>query len=201
VSKIIGLIGMLAPLAALAVLIVHRRRAPLPAAIGMTGALLASLGTVAEFLSARVAWLGGEGMHGVLERLEGWGLIRFGLVAGGLLLLLIAACLGPGRAVPRFPLALAGAIAATLGIAMRLMPVDLDDLDGAMRFFATMALETAQFGLLGAGTLLVAIAVVSGRDDAPDPLNGVVRIARRAYAELQRQRTAQRPGQQDDARR
>ncbi|MGN7978588.1 hypothetical protein ACTJJ4_13510 [Microbacterium sp. 22195] len=200
-SKIIGLVGMLAPLAALAVLIVHRRRAPLPAAIGMAGAALASLGTVAEFLSERAAWLGSDGMEGVLERLEGWGLLRFGLVAGGLVLLLVAVCVGPGRAVPRFPLALGGATAAALGIAMRLMPLDLGDLEGATRFFAVMALDTLQFGLLGAGILLVAIAVVSGRDAGPEPLHGVIRIARRAYDELRRPRAEQPPGRRDDARR
>lgn len=175
-SKLIELVGMLAPFAALVLLFLHRRRAPGPAWLGMTGAALAGCGSVAELIGSRASWIGASDLEEGLERLEGASLVRFALVAGGILLLLVAALIGEGRAVPRIPLAIGGVVAAALGCAMRFVHLDLGD-DGFARFVAATAVDIAQFGLLGLGVLLLGVAVISGRDDGPEPLGDVVRYA------------------------
>lgn len=164
-GKIIELLGVLAPFAGIAVLVVYRRRAPGPAALGMAGAALAGVGSLAGLLGDRVVYFGGGGAEGMLERLEGWGLIRLCLVIAGAALLVVAGVLGAreGRA-HRGALIGAALVCAGVGVAMRFVHLDLGDRHG-LQFFATMALETVQFGLLGLGILLLCIAVVSRRGD------------------------------------
>lgn len=190
-SRVIELVGMLAPFVALVLLFMHRRRAAFPATLGMVGAVVAGLGTVGGFLGSKTIWLSAGAAEGAVEQLEGWGLIRFCLVAGGLLLLFVAALVGHGRTVPRIPLAIGGMIAAAIGGAMRFVPFDLGDTEGFVRVMATMAIEAVQFGLLGLGILLVGIAVVSGRDDGPEPLNDTVRVAGNVLSTMQQMRGGQ----------
>jgi hypothetical protein len=190
-SKLIELVGMLAPFAALVLLFLHRRRAPGPAWLGMVGATLAGCGSIAELIGSRVSWLGISDMEEGLERLEGASLVRFGLVAVGILLLLVAALVGGGRTVPRIPLAIGGIAAAVLGGAMRFVHLDVGD-DGFARFVATTAVDLVQFGLLGLGVLLLGIAVVSGRDDGPEPLDDAVRWARVIARRVQSAREVRR---------
>ncbi|UJP09810.1 hypothetical protein L2X99_15725 [Microbacterium sp. KUDC0406] len=184
-SKLIELVGMLAPFAALVLLFLHRRRAAGPAWLGMIGAALAGCGSVAELIGSRVSWIGVSDMTEGLERLEGASLVRFALVVAGILLLLVAALIGGGRTVPRIPLAIGGVVAAAVGGAMRFVHLDLGD-GGFARFVAITAVDLAQFGLLGFGVLLLGIAVISGRDDGPEPLDDAVRwagaIARRVQS-------------------
>ncbi len=193
--KVIGLVGTLAPVVVLVFLFVHRRRAPLPAGLGMIGAALAGVGSLAEFVSSRTVWFGDDGAEDMVQRIEAWDLLRFGVVVGGLVLLVVAALIGPGRTVPRIPLAVGGMIVAALGCAMRFVHPDLADADGTVRVLATMAIGTVQYGLLGLGILLVGIAVVSGRDAGPEPLGQAATIARRVARTVQDNRDqGARPG-------
>ncbi|MFE6996757.1 hypothetical protein ACFVAE_12415 [Microbacterium sp. NPDC057659] len=175
-SKLIELVGMLAPFAALVLLFLHRRRAPGPAWLGMAGAALAGCGSVAELIGSRVSWLGVSDMAEGIERLESASLVRFALITGGIVLLAIAALVGEGRPVPRIPLAIGGIAAAVLGGAMRFVHLDAGD-GGFAKFVVTTTVDLVQFGLLGLGVLLLGIAVISGRDDGPEPLDDAVRYA------------------------
>ncbi|MGX1933912.1 hypothetical protein [Microbacterium resistens] len=177
-TKLIELIGLLAPFAAMALLFLHRRRAPGPAGIGMIGAAIAAVGSVADVIGSRTVWFGGDSGE-MLEQLEWWGMLRLGLVGAGVAILLTAALVGRGRAVPRIPLAVGGLVAAGLGVLVPFAPVGVEDLHGFLRFVVTMGLETLQFGLLGAGILLLALAVVSGRDEGPEPLAHALRAGGR----------------------
>lgn len=164
-GKLIELLGVLAPFAGIAVLVIYRRRAPGAAALGMAGAALAGIGSLAGMLGDRVVYFGGGGAEGMLERLEGWGLIRLCLVLAGAALLVIAGAIGAqdGRG-HRWALIGAALACCAVGFALRFTHLDLGDHDG-LQFLAAMAIETAQFGLLGLGILLLCIAVISRRGD------------------------------------
>ena len=191
-SKIIELLGMLAPFIGLVLLWRHRRRAPLPAALGMVGAALAGIGSVAAFLGEKTIWFDLSDADRTIESLEGWALVRFALVGSGLVLLLLAALLGRGRPVPRYPLAAGGLVATGLGTAMRFVHLDLEGVHGFLRVAVVMALDTVQFGLLGLGVLLLAVAAVSGRDEDPEPLHHTLRIAGSVLRGIQTLRSAGR---------
>lgn len=188
--KIVELVGTLAPVVVLVFLFVHRRRAPLPVGIGMTGALLAGAGSLTELISSRVVWFGNGGVEGAFERLEGWGMLRFALVISGIVLLVIAALTGPGRTMPRIPLAIGGIIIAAAGCGLRFVHIHLDDPDHVA--LVSMAIEIVQFAVLGVAVLMLGLAVVSGRDDGPEPLRQATAIARRAAHAVQKSR-ARRP--------
>lgn len=183
-SRIIELLGLLAPLIVLSILLLNRQRAPFPVAVGVVGATVVATGTLTELVAHRAAWFGGGGMEGAIDRLEGWGLVRFCLVAIGALLLTAAAFIGGGRTAPRVPLAIGGIASAVLGNAMRFVHLDLDGAGRITRVLTAIALDIVQFGLLGAGLILLGIAVVSGRDDGPEPLDQSITFVRRGLHTL-----------------
>lgn len=191
-GKLIGIAAALAPFAGIAILIVYRKRAPGPVALGTAGAALAGVGSLSTLFGERAALFGGGGMHGMIERLEGWGLVRLGLMLAGALLLIVAGALGDARGRSfRWSLITVALAASAVGTALRFVHLDLGEDHPGLEVLAAMALEGVQFALLGLGILLLCIAVVSrrGDDGRAEPL-GLVRdagtTAWRAYQDARR---------------
>ncbi|WP_433585161.1 hypothetical protein [Microbacterium hydrocarbonoxydans] len=191
-GKLIGMLAALAPFAGIAIMVAYRRRAPGPVALGIVGAALAGAGSLATLFGERAALFGGGGMHGMIERLEGWGLVRVCLVLAGVILLVVAGALGraQGRSF-RWSLIAAALTAAVAGTATGFVHPDLGEDHPGLEIVVTMALEGVQFALLGLGILLLCIAVVSrrGDDGRAEPL-GLARDAGvkawRAYQDARR---------------
>jgi cytochrome bd-type quinol oxidase subunit 2 len=186
-SKIIEALGALAPFAGIALLFVYRSRSPRPAALGILGAGLAGLGSIAGLLGDRVALFGSS--DELLERLEGWALVRLVLLVTGTAILVIAAAAGTSRGrAHRWSLIAAALLFTVAGTALRFVHIDLGDDHHGLQLLVTMAIEMLQFGLLGIGILVLCIAVVSRRvdDGRPEPLRLARAAAQRAWQAYQR---------------
>lgn len=168
------IIGMLAPVVGIVVLFWHRRRAPRAVGIGILGALFAVASSVVGFIGGRASFFGGGGVEGISERIEQWALARLALLLVGVVLLAIAAFIGPreGRGT-RGALVAVGVAAAAIGTALGSVHIDVDAEQEFLSIVIPMALEAAQFALLGAGVLILSVAIVSLRpsgDDSEEPL-------------------------------
>lgn len=179
--KLMEIIGMLAPVAGIVVLFWYRRRAPRAVLLGVLGALFAAAGSVVAFIGGRAAYFGGGGLEGIFERVEQWTLIRLALLLAGVVFLSIAAFVGPseGRST-RGALVAVGVTAAGIGAALGAVTIDIHAEHEFVNFLIPMIVETAQFALLGAGVLILSIAVVSRRpsdDGRKDPLTQARQLA------------------------
>lgn len=175
------IVGMLAPVAGIVVLFWYRRRAPRAVLVGILGALFAAAGSVVGFIGGRAAYFGGGGLEGIFERVEQWSLIRLVLLLAGVMLLSIAAFIGPreGRST-RGALVAVGVVAAAIGTALGAVTVEIHAEHEFVNFLIPMLVETAQFALLGAGVFILSTAVVSRRpsdDGGKDPLTQARQVA------------------------
>lgn len=172
--KLFEIVGMLGPIAGIVVLAVHRRRAPRAAAVGILGASFATAASIAGFIGARAAYFGGDGLEGISERVEQWSTVRLALLLIGAALLVAAALVGSGAGRRgRGTIVVVGVIAVAIGAALRYATVDLHAEHEFLNVLIPMALEAVQFAFLGAGALILSLAVVSLRptaEDAPEPL-------------------------------
>lgn len=181
--KIVELLGLLAPVVGAVVLILYRRRAPGPVAIGLAGCVAAGAASVVGLVGSRAIFFGGGGVEGMAHRVEDWGLLRLSLVAVGLVLLIVAGCVGPHASRGWVPLLSSGAVAVIASTALRLVPSEIEGERGLSLLLA-LGLETVQFGILGLGVLVLCVAVVSSRpvhDERPEPTALAGRFASSAW--------------------
>lgn len=187
------IVGMLAPIASVVMLIWYRRRAPRAALIGILGAICAASASAVGFIGARAAYFGGGGMEGIAGRLEHWSIPRFILLLLGIALLTVAAFVGSaeGRRI-RGRLAVSGVIAAAIGTVLHYVTIDINADHEFINILIPMIVEAAQFALLGAGVLVLSLAVIARRptDDArADPLAQAQRAASWAWGAYRSTRT------------
>lgn len=181
--KVVELLGLLAPVVGAVILILYRRRAPGPVAIGLVGCVAAGAASVVGLVGSRAIFFGGGGVEGMTHRVEDWGLLRLSLLAIGLVLLIVAGCMGRHVSRGWVPLLAAGAVAVIVSTALRLVPSEIEGESGLSLLLA-MGLETVQFGILGLGVLVLCVAVVSSRpvrDERPEPTALAGRVASSAW--------------------
>jgi len=181
--KVVELLGLLAPVVGAVILILYRRRAPGAVAVGLVGCVAAGAASVAGLVGSRAIFFGGGGVEGMTHRVEGWGILRLSLVAVGLVLLIVAGCMGRHVSRAWVPLLASGAVAVVVSTALRLVPSEIVGERGLSLLLA-MVLETVQFGILGLGVLVLSVAVVSSRpvhDERPEPTALAGRVASAAW--------------------
>lgn len=177
-------LALLAPVLALVVLIGYRKRAPRAAAVGLVGALSVGVGSLIGLVAKRAVFFGGG--EGLLDRMELWTVVRMGLVVVGVAILLAAVRVGEHRPSPvRGPLVVTGVVAAVIGLLIQFLPIDLESQSRTVQILLTVLIETVEFGLLGVSTILLALAVVSGRRAGTpgevEPSERALGLARRGW--------------------
>ncbi|WP_087484207.1 hypothetical protein [Brachybacterium massiliense] len=194
-ARLIELVGLLAPVAGIALLLVHRRRSRAAFAWGMLGCLLGliasgiGLGQLRWSLLAAVR--ADSGTAGVMDSLETWTLLRFGLMllAGAIL---VIASLVDRRGRRPTGWIIGGAAVMAAGIGLQLVGVELGAEHERLVRILLVLREIVQAGLLGAGFLVLCAAAVShrpgagGRREPTDQLRSAGAAAWRFYRESRR---------------
>jgi len=166
--RVLSLLGLLSPVLGAVVLMVFRRRAPGPAALGLIACVLALLASGVGLVAERTAFLGGD-LEGMTRHVETTGLVRLLLMGLAVLILLGAAAMGRHVSSTWYAAAGAGLVLCLAGAATPLLSVDLGTEHEGLTLLAAMLVEAVRFALIGAGTLLLCLGVVSSRPAAKGP--------------------------------
>lgn len=179
--KLMEILGMLGPVAGSVLLLIHRRRAPSAAFLGIIGAVFTLAASTAGLVGERVAFFGGGGTAAIFERMEQWSTLRLILLLAGVALLTAASFIGPreGRRTRGIFVAV-GWLAAAAGVGLPLLDVDIHAEHEFVNVLIPLILEAAQFAFLGIAALVLSIGVVTRRtpDGGPEPLAQAVHTAR-----------------------
>ncbi len=164
--RILELLALLAPLLSGALLVRYRRRSRAAFAWGMLGCALAALASGVSLVSVRTSVLtgyrSGGGLAEVLEQLDRWAWLRFGLLLAAAGLLVVAALVDRDGAPRPLGWIAAGLLSGLLGVVVRGAPVPVTDHE-SLRVVLVTAKETVEAALLGVAVLLLAVAAVAHR--------------------------------------
>lgn len=192
--RILEVIGLIAPLIGVVLLVLYRKRSRPAFAWGMAGSVLGILASLIGLLGKRLsiasAYLADEGLASVLEQMETWATLRFCLLVAAGALLSVAAMVD--REGKRPTAWLVGGLALmAVSAVIHFIGVDLGVEHQRLQTILTILVEVAEVGLLGAGLLLLTVAVVAyrpGDDGRTDPAD----LAQRAGSAAWRLYTANR---------
>lgn len=193
--RVLEVVGLLAPLGGGVLLYLYRKRSRRAFTWGTVACVLGIAASGIGFFGTRIsitsAFMGSEGIEGVLARLDMWALIRFGLLVAAGVLLVVAALADRQRDRP-VSWIVTGFILMGGGAGMHFVSLDMGSEHERLSAIVGMVIEIAQAGLLGAGFLVLCIAAIAhrpGTDGHREPTELAARLgtgAWRIYSESRR---------------
>lgn len=184
--RLFEFLGLAAPIAGGVLLFFNRGRSIPAFAWGAAGCVTA---LVASAIAMLARWQAIQGIatdgvwSEVLEGAEVWVMLRFGLLVIAGALLVIAATVDRNGGPP-FSWLAAGLLMMAIGALAHFVTIDLGAEHEGLTVIAGLAIEAAEFGLLGLGILLLCIAAVTrrpGLDGRSDPAELARRIGSTAW--------------------
>lgn len=193
--RVLEVVGLLAPIGGAVLLLFYRKRSQPAFACGITacaaGVVASGIGVFGTRISIASAFAADEGIEGVVERLDSWTPIRFGLLVVAGALLVIAALIDRQGTKP-VAWIVGGLLLMGAGLGLNFVTVDVGSEHERLTEIAGMLIEIAQAAVLGVGFLalcLAAIAYRPGSDGRRDPTELAAHVgmtAWRIYSESRR---------------
>jgi len=195
VLRIVELLGLLAPVAGGILLFLYRRRSMLAFTWGVVacvlGLIASGMGLIGVRFSIVSAYRSDSGVDGVLEMLDVWILLRFGLlfVAG---LVLVIAAIVDRESKPPISWITVGLAVMVSGLGAHFIEPDLGAGHERLGRILAVFIEIIQHGLLGVGFLILCVAAMANRPDDDDRIEptelfrNVGGAAWRSYLDIRR---------------
>lgn len=193
--RVLELAGLIAPVFGAVLLIAYRNRSRAAFLIGSAACLLglgaSAIGLFGTRLSVTASYVAGEGLAGVLARLDSWALLRFVLLIAAIALLVIAALVDRAGTKPAGLIA-GGMLLTLAGIGLRFVEVDSGMDHERLASIVAVLAEVAETGLLGLGFLVLCVAAIAhrpgsdGRKDPADAMRSLASATWRAYVQARR---------------